>query len=171
MKAHSNYLLTFLAIGLGTYLILDDYIINPIVTCGFAIMGMLLGAAIVIRYWPGFWDVLINGKRSQSAGGAHLAIIGITFIAFSIIYSGLYSLLWSFFGRPETWIGSPSSQIGRVLMIVGCLGIYFAPDITDQQLPKHSFLGLTLIITGAAIVSFMLGAYFGQSMMPRLFAP
>lgn len=171
MKLHKNYLLLSMVIGLSAYFVVDDYIISPAVNSGFALLGMLLGGAIVVRYLPGLWDVLIKGRRSELQDGAHLAVIGVSFVAFSIVYSGAYSLAWSFFGRDDSWIGSPSSQIGRVLMIIGCLGLYLAPDVNNQQLRVNSVLEVAVIVILAAAVAFALGTYFGQAMMFKLFVP
>lgn len=156
-----NHLLALSLIGFILYWTVGWYIPSLILSSSMAVFSVFIGAAILLKYAHGFWLVLFKGARSEAGDGAHLAAIGIPSIAASVVYGGLYVLAWNAAGQPESWIGTPASNFARLLLIGGCVALYFTPDVRRDRLSLPAIIWFAAILITAVFTAFVLGVYVG----------
>lgn len=171
MKISGNPLLLITLIGLTAYWSLGWWVPNLVMSSSMSVFSVLIGAAIMVRYSSGFYHVLFQGQRSPREDGAHLAAIGIPSIAASIVWGGVFTLLWNFNGQPESWIGTPASNFSRLLLVGGCVALYLTPGVEKQRLSLPAVAWLTAILATAITAAFLLGAYLGDDALTRLTRP
>lgn len=159
MNFMPNKLLFVVTVLLGAYWSLGWYVPGLWLSTTLAIFSVLVGLAIVVKYFRGVYRVLIKGARSEDEDGAHLAALGIPAIASSVVYGGMFTLAWNLAGQPPDWLGTPASNFSRLLLVLGCVAFYFTPDIQRQQLKLSSVVWLVVIMTTAVLSAFILGLY------------
>lgn len=159
MNFMPNKLIFIVFVLLGAYWSLGWYVPGLWLSTTLAIFSVLVGLAIVVKYFRGVYRVLIKGARSEDEDGAHLAALGIPAIASSVVYGGMFTLAWNLAGQPPDWLGTPASNFSRLLLVLGCVAFYFTPDIQRQQLKLSSVVWLVVIMTTAVLSAFILGLY------------
>lgn len=97
----NNPLLAITIVSLAGYWSIGWLIPGLILSSSLSMFSILIGAAILIRYSTGFYQVLFRMARSEREDGAHLAALGIPSIAASIVWGGLFTLTWNIAGQPE----------------------------------------------------------------------
>lgn len=157
-----NPLLLVTIAALAAYWSIGWYIPGVILSSSMAMFSILIGAAIIVRYSSGFWHVLVEGGRSDREDGAHLAALGIPSIAASIVWGGVWTLCWNMSGQPDSWLGTPTSNFSRALLIAGCIALYLTPDVQRERLSLPGVMWLTAIMVTAVFTAFLLGAYLGN---------
>lgn len=154
-----NRLLFIITLALAGYWSLGWYVPGLWLSTTLAIFSVLVGLAIVIKYFRGVYGVLIKGDRSDDEDGAHLAALGIPAIAASVVYGGMFTLAWNLVGQPPDWLGTPASNFSRLLLVLGCVAFYFTPDVQRTRLKLSSVIWLVVIMTTAVLSAFVLGLY------------
>ncbi len=136
----------------------DPYWFSSVASGYLLIMSVLVGWRVV----PEAIDIV---RRDEIAPG-EMAVIALALIAMGGVYTGLFNVLFyivqAYWGRPESWIGAPSS-FGRALIGVGFLLFALAPDIHQNKvdLPRWYWLfGVALLGAG---ISFMTGYYMNSA--------
>lgn len=158
-----NKLLSLITLALAVYWTLGWYVPGLWLSTTLSIFSILVGLAILIKYFRGVYRVLIKGERSGEDDGAHLAALGIPAIAASIIFGSMFTLSWNLAGQPPDWLGTPASNFSRLLLVGGCVAFYFTPDVQKQRLSLPSVIWLLLIMTTAVLSAFILEAYVGDT--------
>lgn len=164
-----NPLLIITTAGLAAYWSLGWYVPGVILSSSLSIFSILIGAAILVRYSAGFYEVLFKGARSEREDGAHLAALGIPSIAASIVWGGLFTLGWNIAGQPEEWLATPAASFSRVLLVAGCIALYLTPDVQKERISLPGVLWLAAIVLTAVFTAFLLGAYVGTERQASFF--
>lgn len=164
-----NPLLLFTIGALTAYWTLGWYVPNNIFSVAFSVLSFLMGAAISWVYGRAFFNVLFRRERSADGDGAHLGVLGVFSIAASFIYSGIFTLAWNVVGQPDTWLGTPLSNFSRLLLIAGCIALYFAPNIVEQRVRVPTLTWAIIAIITAASAGIAVGLYIGQNDIGGMF--
>lgn len=164
-----NPLLSLTLLALSAYWTLGWYIPGVILSSSMSVFSILIGAAVAWRYRHGFYHVLFEGARSEWGDGAHLAALGIPFIAASIVWGGVWTLSWNISGQPDAWLGTPASNFSRILLIAGCIALYLTPDVQRERLSLPGVMWLAAILVTAVFTAFILGAYVGNDTVQSMF--
>lgn len=166
-----NPLLVFTVAALAAYWSIGWYVPNVIFSVAFSVLSFLMGAAISRVYGEAFFNVLFRRERSGEGDGAHLGVLGVFSIALSFIWSGVFTLTWNLMGQPDTWLGTPPSNFSRLLLIAGCVSLYFAPSVTKQRVSIPSVAWLVIALATAASAGLAVGLFVGQNDVGGLFRP
>lgn len=164
-----NPLLLFTVAALTAYWTAGWYVPNTIFSVAFSVLSFLMGSAISWVYGRAFVNVLFHRERSTDGDGAHLGVLGVFSIAASFIYGGGFTLAWNLVGQPEGWLGTPASNFSRLLLIVGCVCLYFAPNVVEQRVRVPTLTWAVIAILTAASAGIAVGLYIGQNDLGGVF--
>lgn len=162
MSFVQNRLLLLVTLTLAAYWSLGWYIPGALLSITLSVFSVLVGVAIIFRYFQGVYGVLIRRERSEDGDGAYLAAIGIPSIAASIVYGGMFNLGWIIAGTPDDWLGTPASNFSRLLMVGGCVALYLTPDVQRERFSIPSLIWLSILMVTAVVTAFVLGAFVGN---------
>lgn len=162
MIAKHNQLLFNICLVLAAYWSLGWYIPGVILSVTLSVFSILVGVAIIVKYFQGWAGVLFRGDRSKEHAHAHLGAIGIPAIAASVVYGGLFTLFWNLAGNPPDWLGTPTSNFSRLLLVGGCVALYLTPDDQRDKLSLTSTIWLMILLVTAMLSAFLLGAYVNE---------
>lgn len=162
MKVTKNQFLINICLGLAAYWSLGWYIPGPILSVSLSVFAVLVGLAIIFKYFQGWYGVLWRGERSPEHRMAHLGAVGIPAVAASVVYGGVFTLCWNIAGTPVDWLGTPTSNFSRVLLVAGCVALYLTPDDERGKYSLPSQVWLIILFITAVISAFLLGTYVGE---------
>lgn len=162
MNMKHNQLLFNICLGLAAYWSLGWYVPGVVLSVTLSVFSVLVGIAIVVKYFEGWSGVLFRGDRSRDHAHAHLGAIGIPAIAASVVYGGVFTLFWNLAGNPPDWLGTPTSNFSRLLLVGGCVALYLTPDDQRDKLSLPSTIWLMILLVTAMISAFLLGAYVNE---------
>lgn len=129
----------------------------------FASMSIaIFGGITLMKYLPESYDILINGVRSKTEPGAHLAVLGTTLLAFGAVYVGAFSLLYFYLDRPANWSGSAWSGFGRFCIGWGFCLMYLSPDVSKDGVRLPSVIWTTAAIVVALLAAYHVGVRVGE---------
>lgn len=159
-KLFQNRLLMNGFILLVIYAMMGVVIPNPYVSSAMSLLSMMAGGAMFFRYAETSYQILFHGERSE--GGGHLAILGASIQSAGVVYSGLFSLLWIYFGQPPEWAGTAVSSFGRGMIAVGFWMMTVSVD--DPAVPSKYPSGFwrMVLIACAIVVAFVAGTHFSN---------
>lgn len=166
-----NRLLFNIGVALAAYWSLGWYVPGVILSVTLSVFSVLVGVAIIVRYFGGLTGVLFRGERSKDHAHAHLGAIGIPAIAASVVYGGLFTLAWNIAGNPPDWLGTPTSNFSRLLLVAGCVALYLTPDDQRDKLSLPSTIWLMILLITAMISAFLLGAYVNEDRPRYMWRP
>lgn len=158
-----NNRLLLVTLGLlALYWTVTPFVSNPFLSSFFSLLLLIFSTLTVAQYSVETWRILFMGLRSADelgrGRGSHLAIYGVFLLGLGSMMSGAYGLWWNVNGQPLSWIGSPASQFGRSMQVVGFILMQAAPEVTQQGLEiKKTWMAIVL---GCAIligIGFWLG--------------
>lgn len=129
-----NYLLLTLFAIYGSYVLVGHFTPRPYISSLVGIMSMIAGLFMFGRYARAAWDVLWNKERGEY--GSHYAVLGAAELAAGMVYSGMYRLVWNYFGQPESWTGTWFSSLGLFCIAKGAYRVALSPS---DDLPSHKF--------------------------------
>lgn len=164
-----NPLLVFTVAALAAYWSLGWYVPNVIFSVAFSVLSFLMGAAISRVYGEAFFNVLFRRERSGEGDGAHLGVLGVFSIATSFIWGGAFTFFWNILGQPEQWLGTPASNFSRLLLIAGCVCLYFAPSISKQRVSVPSVAWIIIALVTAASAGLAVGIFVGKNDVGGIF--
>ncbi len=153
----NNRLLMGSVVVVGAIWLIGPLIPNPYVSSAASLFLLVVGIGMLWRYSPAIWGIVFRQKRSEKAGeeGSHLFAYGAFLAALGSVYSGLFGLVWTFAGTPETWTGTTTSSFGRMLMAAGFYLQLISPDVRYGALrPARSLAWIV-----AMVVAFFAGRY------------
>lgn len=102
----------------------------------------------------------IRVVRKGRVGPGETAVIGIALISGGLMYSGLFSLLWTTYGqRSEAWIG-PVSSFGRACGALGMVLLFLAPEATRRGIRPPRWWVMLIGIILVALIGFLFGLTF-----------
>lgn len=158
----NNHLLWGSLALVALYWVLGAVAPNPYVFTGASLLMVLTSGVVLWRYGPTTWDILWNQRRSlaTNGGGSHYAIYGTTLVALGAFYSGMFGLLWSWYGTPDNWTGTAISGFGRALMAAGFVLNYISPDASKGVSKLPSLFWLATFSFVGIVIAFVAGAHF-----------
>lgn len=159
-KLFQNRLLLNGIILLSIYLVMGFTVPNPYVSSAMSLLSLMAGGAMFFRYAEASHDILFRGMRSE--GGGHLAVLGASVLSAGVIYSGLFSLTWIYFGMPHAWTGTAYSSFGRGMIAVGFWMMTVSAD--DPAAPSKYPTGFwrMVLIACSIVVAFIAGTHFSD---------
>jgi len=157
----NNGLLIGTVIALSLFWWGGAYLGNPALSTAISIFLVLAGALVFMRFGATAFKILFLGVRSDENDGSHLAALGVALLSFGAIYSGLWNFVWVFNGQPETWLGTPHSNLGRAIIASGFVSLFFSPDALRPRLRIPNFVLLAMLVIIAIAVAFYMGASYG----------
>lgn len=151
-------LLTLLAIY-GAYVGIGMITPKPYVFKVVAILLLMAGGYMFLRYAGKTWDILWRQERGKY--GAHHAILGTCELGLGLLYTGMYRLVWDHFGQPDAWSLTWYSSLGAFMIAKGAFRVATSPsdEILSPRFPG-GFWKIVLVIFGM-IVAFVAGTRFG----------
>lgn len=159
MNITRNQLLINICVALAAYWTLGWYVPGAILSVTLSVFAVLVGLAIIFKYFQGWYGVLWKGERSPEHKRAHLGAIGIPGVAASVVYGGVFTLLWNLFGQPPDWLGTPASNFSRLTLVASCVALYMTPDDLRGKYSLPSQVWLIILFVTATITAYLLGAY------------
>ena len=156
-----NRLLITLVIIYVAYVGIGWFTPRPYISSVVGILSLMAGTFMFARYAGKAWDILWKQERGKY--GAHNAILGATELALGMCYSGMYRLIWNYYGSPETWSGTWFSSLGLFLVAKGAYRMAISPtdDINPHNFPD-GFWNVVLWVF-AIIIAFIAGTHFAGS--------
>lgn len=107
----------------------------------------------------------ISIVKQDQIGPGELAVIALALLSIGGIWSGVFNITYSYYGRPHEWIG-PVSSFGRAMIAVALFVLFLSPDATRQGIKWPHWY----ILLGAAVfiatLAFLLG-YMIKSSDPQ----
>lgn len=97
--------------------------------------------------------------RKGVVGAGETAVIGISLISGGLMWSGLFSLIWTSYGRPDEWVG-PISSFGRACGAVGMILLFLAPEATRRGIRPPKWWVVVIGIALVALIGFLFGITF-----------
>ncbi len=142
------------------YVMMGVTVPNPYVSSAMSLLSLMAGVAMFSRYAETSYEILFKGERSS--GGGHLAVLGASIQSAGVIYSGLFSLIWIYYGQPPEWTGTAVSSFGRGLVAVGFWMMTVSVD--DPTVPSKYPSGFwrMVFIACAIVVAFVAGTHFSN---------
>ena len=127
--------------------------LTSFVSACLVVSGAMLAAASL----PDAIDIAKKGE----IGPGELAVVAIFTIALGLTYSGVFSVLWNFSGRPHSWIG-PFSAYGRAMSGVGLLLMFLSPEATRQGIRPPKWWVMLIGILMVAFLAFVFGISWSE---------
>lgn len=134
----------YFAIGM-----LTDPLWYSVVISAFLLVG---GVFVAARSVPEAIDLV----RKDEVGPGELAVIALALISTGAVWSGAFNMVYTWYGRPESWIG-PISSFGRALVAAGFIVLFLSPDATKQGIRWPRWYVLLAAACVIAVVSFLIG--------------
>ena len=97
--------------------------------------------------------------RKGQVGSGEMAVIAIALMSGGLMWAGAFSIVYSYYGRPESWIG-PLSSYGRAAVSVGMFLMFLAPAATRRGLRAPRWWAIVAGVVLIAIMGFVFGAMF-----------
>lgn len=119
----------------------------------FSAAQMIAGVIVFLGWVPDAYRV----TRDKHIEGSHLALIGVTLLAAGATYSGTFGMLWTIWGQPSTWTGTPYSAFGRFLTTGGFILLIISPDATKEGIRPPRWYLVAAGVIAVALVAFLLG--------------
>lgn len=124
---------------------------SSVVSAFLLVSGGMLASTVL----PDAWGVVRKGE----VGAGETAVIGISLISGGLMWSGLFSLIWTSYGRPDTWIG-PISSFGRACGALGMILLFLAPEATRQGIRPPKWWVILIGVALVALIGFLFGISF-----------
>lgn len=161
MKILENRLLVAAVASLAFYWIVGPLIPKPFVANTMSLLSIGAGILLFSRYAETSYHILFRQERSEE--GSHYAVLGATLAAMGIAYSGLFSLIWVYFGEPVTWSSTAMSSFGRGLVAVGffAMAVSFDTVKVNGSYPKGFWRAICTMF--AIVLAFVAGTHFSGS--------
>jgi hypothetical protein len=112
------------------------------------------------RYAVKAWDVIWNQERGRY--GAHNAVVGAAELGLGMVYSGMYRLVWNYYGQPDTWAATWFSSLGLFMIAKGAYRIAISPsdELQAQRFPEGFWTVVMWLF--AIMLAYVAGATFGR---------
>lgn len=155
-----NWLLISLAVIYAAYVVIGHFTPRPYISSVVSIMALMAGTFMFARYAGAAWRVL--WKHERGAFGAHQAVLGAAELGLGMVYSGMYRLVWNYYGQPDSWAATWFSSLGLFMIAKGAYRIALSPtdDIPTHRFPE-GFWTIILWLFGL-ICAYVAGATFGR---------
>lgn len=164
------------ALGLALYWSVGYLITDPYLSVAISVWLLLTGGLTLLSYAEGAFRVVVLGERDTEGHGGHWAAYGMFLLALGSVYGGIFNLAWVIAGvvagtdPPMSWLGTPQSNFGRILMGVGFAFIWRSPEPTRGAGRNASTLMLIAVGSIAITVAFFAGTMVKQP-VPGLTVP
>jgi len=155
-----NWLLITLAVVYAAYVCVGILTPRPYMSSIVGIMALAAGLFMFTRYASKAWDILWNQERGQY--GAHNAVLGAAEVALGIVYSGMYRLVWNYYGQPDTWQATWFSSLGLFMIAKGAYRVAISPaeELQSHRMPE-GFWTVVMWLCGL-MIAYVAGATFGH---------
>jgi hypothetical protein len=160
MKILDNRLLLNGLLLFAFYWLVAPLVPKPYVSSAMSLLSLSAGTLMFSRYAEQTWQILWHRERSEA--GSHYAILGASLVSLGVVYSGIYSLLWIYFGQPDDWTASATSSFGRGLVAVGFFLMAISPDTDNVGAGYPIGFWRSLGVLLAIILAFIAGTHFAQ---------
>lgn len=161
IKLKGNWLLWQILGVYAVFLVAGDFVIpKPFMSSGTAIMALIAGALMAMRYAGTAAEILLSGRRGEY--GAHNAVLGAAEFAFGLVYSGIYRLAFVYFNQPHSWLSSVWGAVGLFMIAKGCFRLAISPDdVTPGHRFPEGFKMIALWVFGL-VIAFVAGTHFAS---------
>lgn len=161
MKTETMNWLFIRAIGIFVaYAIVGYFTPKPYISSAIGMFALLVGGLMFFRYIETVYNILI--KRDRGEHGGHVAILGAASVGFGMVYSGMYRIIWSYFGSRVEWTGTALSSFGLFMIVLGSYLIARAPEgITAASRFPSGFWQKTMVLM-LIILAFVAGTHFAS---------
>lgn len=159
-KLTDNYLLLASISFLVLYWTIAPLIPKPFIRNVISILSVVVGVGMIERYAVAFYRVLF--KRERDGTGAYLAVFGATLAGIGVVFSGMFAILWIYFGMPPEWSATATSSFGMGLICIGVWLITISPDTPrpDSNYPPGFWLKIFWLF--GLVAAFVAGAHFSS---------
>lgn len=154
-----NWLLFTLVVVYAAYVVIGMVTPRPYMSSVVAIMALLAGLFMFGRYAVKAWDIIWNQERGLY--GAHNAVLGAAELALGMVYSGMFRLIWNYYGQPDNWSATWFSSLGLFMIAKGAYRVALSPsdDLQTQRFPE-GFWTVVMWLFGL-MIAYVAGATFG----------
>jgi len=162
MKTETTNWLLIRAIGiLVAYCIIGFLTPKPYVSSIIGMGALMVGGMMFVRYVETCYEIVVKQLRSKEGGG-HIAILGAGSVGFGLVYSGMFRVIWSYFGSPPEWTGTALSSFGLFMMVLGSYLIARAPDAVQVRSRFPSGFWQKTGVLMLIILAFVAGTHFAS---------
>lgn len=161
MKALFKNRLLLISLGLlAFYWTVAPMIDRPYVRNTMSLLSLLAGVLMLNRYAYAAYCVLVLQDRNDK--GAHYAILGASTASIGIIWSGIFSILWVYFGQPKEWTATATSSFGSGLIAIGFWLMTISPDTPRIGFGYPIGFGRVVLAVFALVLAFIAGTNFAS---------
>jgi hypothetical protein len=155
-----NWLLFTLVIVYAAYIGVGMITPRPYMSSIVGIMALIAGVFMFSRYVGAAWDILWNRRRGEY--GAHDAIVGAAEFALGMVYSGMFRLVWNYYGQPDNWQATWFSSLGLFMIAKGAYRMAISPteELQATRFPE-GFWTVVVWLFGL-MIAYVAGATFGH---------
>lgn len=161
MRADGVNWLLFRAIAvLISYCAVGSFSPKPYFSSVIGMFAIMMGGMMFVRYMRASYEILVNERRGEFGG--HIAVLGAASIGFGLVFSGLFRILWGYYGSPPEWTGTSISSFGLFMIVLGSYLIAKAPEAAQVRHKFPTALWQNAIIIMAIIAAFVAGTHFSD---------
>lgn len=160
IKFRGNWLLLQVALIYAGYAAMAFFVPRPYVASAVSILALMAGFLLLSRYIGKALDILLRMERGEFGG--HNSILGATEMSSGVVYSGMFRLLWVYFGQPETWVSTGLSSLGLFMIAKGAYRLALSPGEVEDPHKFPSWFWSRLLWIFGLIIAFLLGTHFSS---------
>lgn len=155
-----NRLLVSIVLTVLAYLAIASITPEPYVSSAMSLLFFMGGSFMFLRYVETAYRIVVTGLRSEAETGSHFAILGATLLSGGAMYSGLFGLIWVYFGQPSGWTATAVSSFGRGMMAAGFWLMFISPDAVDADSRFPMNFWRSVMVVFAIVIAFVAGTHF-----------
>lgn len=155
----NNQLLLGSVIALAIYWTLGIILPTPYTSMAVSFLLLAGGTFAAWRYVPPAFEIVILKRRVETVKDEadYYPVVGNAAVAFGAVYSGIFGLIWYYYGMPPEWSGTAYSSFGRAMMAAGFFFIWAGPTVPRAGIQVSNVAWLLVVISIAITAAFMAG--------------
>lgn len=158
IKIRHNWLLLQVALIYAGYALIGALTPRPYMASAVSILGLMAGIILFARYAGKAYDILFRMERGEYGG--HNSILGAAEMSLGVVYSGMFRLLWVYFGQPDNWTATALSSLGLFMTAKGAYRLAISPSEVDEPSHFPDWFWHRLLWIFGLIIAFICGAHF-----------
>lgn len=155
-----NYLLWAAVALVIVYWLVAPLVPRPFVRNMVSILSLVATVLLIYKFSSAAWGVLVRQDRDES--GAHYAILGAVTSSIGVAWTGLFSMIWIYFGQPMAWSATATSSFGFALIAVGKWLMWVSPDSVRADVNYPIGFWRLVLAAFSLVLAYLAGAYFSN---------
>ncbi|MGA1801500.1 hypothetical protein [Rhizobium sp. HT1-10] len=161
MKTEAVNWLLLRSVGIFcSYCIIGFFTPKPYVSSIIGMGALMVGGMMFVRYIETCYEIIVKQRRGKMGG--HIAILGAGAVGFGLVFSGMFRIIWSYYGSPSEWAGTAISSFGLFMIVLGSYLIARAPDAVQVRSRFPSGFWQKTGVLMLIILAFVAGTHFAS---------